>query len=51
MHEQRLAAEQAESLGTAGTEPHSGAGRRNEDRDVTARIELRGHVAVPVEKL
>jgi hypothetical protein len=51
VHEQRLSAEVTQSLGTARAQPYSGTSRRNEDRDVTARVELRGHVAVPVEKL
>jgi hypothetical protein len=46
MHEERLAGEQAQGLRTAWAETEAGAGRRNEDRDVTASIELRGHVAV-----
>ncbi len=34
------------ALGRARAEADTGTGGRNEDRDVTARIELRGHVAV-----
>ncbi|BEL11021.1 hypothetical protein Q0Z83_092120 [Actinoplanes sichuanensis] len=48
MDEERFAVEQAKRLGGSGTEAHSGARGRNDDGDVTASIELRGHVAVVV---
>jgi hypothetical protein len=46
VHEERLAGEQAQGLGATRAQAQTGTGRRNEDRDVTASIELRGHVAV-----
>ena len=46
--EQRFAVQQTKRLGSTGTETHSGARGRNDDGDVTASIELRGHVAVVV---
>jgi len=46
VHEEGFPGEQAQGLGPARAEPQARAGRRNKDRDVTASIELRGHVAV-----
>ncbi|GGQ43221.1 hypothetical protein GCM10010166_09410 [Couchioplanes caeruleus subsp. azureus] len=44
--EEGFAGERAEGLGGSRPEAESGTRRRNEDRDVTASIQLRGHVAV-----
>ena len=49
--EQRIATEQPQRLGTARAQPDTGASRSNEDRDVTARVELRSHVAVLGEEI
>ncbi|GIE49385.1 hypothetical protein Ani05nite_29190 [Amorphoplanes nipponensis] len=46
VHEKGLAGEQAQGLGATRAQAEAGARGRNEDRDVTASIELRGHVAV-----
>ncbi|GID94914.1 hypothetical protein Adi01nite_43260 [Amorphoplanes digitatis] len=46
VHEQGLAGQQAQRLRPARAEAQAGARGRNEDRDVTASIKLRGHVAV-----
>ncbi|GAA2696241.1 hypothetical protein Apa02nite_069150 [Actinoplanes palleronii] len=48
VHEQRLAVEQTQRLRATRTEPETGTSSRNDDRDVTASIKLRGHVAVVV---
>jgi hypothetical protein len=44
--QQWLAGQQAQGLRTAGAQAQAGAGGRNEDRDVTPSIKLRGHVTV-----
>jgi hypothetical protein len=49
--QQRLAGEKSQGFGATGAEPQTGAGRRNEDRDVTPSIQLRGHVAVLVSTI
>jgi hypothetical protein len=46
MHQERLAGQRAQRLRPTRAEPDSKTRRRNEDRDVTAQIEARGHVAV-----
>jgi hypothetical protein len=46
VHQQRLPGHRPERLGSTRPEPDTETGRDNEDRDVTARILLRGHVAV-----
>jgi hypothetical protein len=46
VHQEGLAGEQAQGLRPARAQAEAGAGGRNEDRDVTASVELRGHVAV-----
>jgi hypothetical protein len=49
--EEGLADEEAKGFRGAGAEAYAGTGRRNEDRDVTASIELRGHVAVLIRRM
>jgi hypothetical protein len=44
--QQRLPAEEPECLGAARAEPEAKARSRNEDRDVTTQLSMRGHVAV-----